>query len=146
MHPCDFLGSSFNDSTRYKQGLSPKQEQLPLAEVSLSWLFPALKGSSGGEHRESLQRLIKKVGEGEKEMGHKRNEPGIYAGSDSIRGRLNCSALDKLDNDLSDGEGKRRRKRESPNVLNIQLAVFIDRFLPSIEQKRRQICKCSLFL
>ena len=59
---------------------------------------------------------------------------------------LNCSALDKLDADLSDGEGKRRRKRESPNILNIQLAVFIDRFLPSIEQKRRQFCKCSLFL
>ena len=45
---------------------------------------------------------------------------------------LNCSALDKLDADLSDGEEKRRRKRESPNVLNIQLAVFIDRLPPSI--------------
>jgi len=32
VHPCDFSGS-FNDSTRYKQGLSPKQEQLLLAEV-----------------------------------------------------------------------------------------------------------------
>ena len=90
------------------------------------------------------------MGEGEKEMGHKRNEPGIYAGSDSIRGRLNCSALNKLDADLSDGEGKRRRKRERPNednVLNIQLAVFIDRFLPSIERtKKETIFKCSFFL
>ena len=51
---------------------------------------------------------------------------------------LNCSALDKLDADLSDGEGKRRRKRESPNVLNIQLAVFIDRFLPSIERTKKE--------
>jgi len=79
----------------------------------LSTTAPAPKGSSGGEHRKSLLRLIKEVGGGEKEMVHKRNEPGIYAGSDSIR----------------DGEGKRRRKRESPNednVLNIQLAVFID--------------------
>ena len=77
------------------------------------------------------------MGGGEREMGHKRNEPGIYAGSDSIRGRLNCSALDKLDNDLSDGEGKRRRKRESPNILNIQLAVFIDRFFTSTEVAKR---------
>lgn len=89
-------------------------------------------------------RLIKEEGGGERVKGPKRNEPGIYAGGDSIRGRLNCSALDKLDADLSDVEGKKRRKRESPNVLNIQLAIFIDRFLPSIEQKRRQFCKCSL--
>ena len=60
---------------------------------------------------------------------------------------LNCSALNKLDADLSDGEGKRRRKRESPNILNIQLAVFIDRFLPSIERtKKETIFKCSFFL
>ena len=54
---------------------------------------------------------------------------------------LNCSALNKLDADLSDGEGKRRRKRENPNednVLNIQLAVFIDRFLPSIERTKKE--------
>ena len=85
-----------------------------------------------------MLRLIKEVGGGEKEMVHKRNEPGIYAGSDSIRGRLNCSALNKLDADLSDGEGKRRRKRESPNVLNIQLAVFIDRLLPSFERTKKE--------
>merc|ERR1712004_645555 len=67
----------------------------------------------GGEHRESLLRLIKEEGGGERVKGPKRNEPGIYAGGDSIR----------------DVEGKKRRKRESPNVLNIQLAIFIDRSL-----------------
>ena len=67
---------------------------------------------------------------------------------------LPCSALDELLSlslsekslasrfaVLQEGEKKKRRKRESPeeeNVLNIQLAVFIDRFFTSTEVAKRR--------
>ena len=88
-----------------------------------------------------------------------RNEPGINVGDDFIKGTshseaASCSftlqstgyfvlpfserSLASRFAVLQNGEGKKRASADEDNVLNIQLAAFIDRFLPSTKRTKKE--------
>jgi len=71
---------------------------------------------------------LRQEGRGEDKIGHIRNEP-----EKSLASRFA----------VLQGEEQKKRSPEEEHVLNIQLAVFIDRFFTSTEvAKKGDILKC----